>query len=693
MAKINTVTDLTIDDDVAVLTLNSPPVNALSRPMVEGIIEGIRAASASSAKIIILMCGGRTFIAGGDINSFGKGNSGPTPREAMEAIEASAKLVVAAIHGTALGGGLEAALAASYRVAVPSAKIGLPEVKLGLLPGAGGTQRLTRLVGVEAALEIMTSGRLVEAAQALELGILDALVEGELRDGAIAFARALLADGKPARRVRDLNNKVAAVRDRPEIFADFRKSMARRSRGFKAPELIVQAVEAAVHLTFNEGYERELALFNELLASPESAAQRYSFFIERTAQKIPDIEPSVQTLPIAKVGVIGAGTMGGGIAMNFANAGLPVTIVETTEAGLIRGLGIIRKNYESTVARGGITAVQAEERLNKLTGTLRLEDLADCDLVIEAAFEDMEVKKAIFAKLDAVCGKDTILATNTSFLNIDEIATAVRRPEDVLGLHFFSPANVMKLLEIVRPAKARKEIVATTVQLAKKIGKSPIVVGVCHGFLANRTLDARQLQATALVMDGAAPADVDRVMYEFGFPMGPFAMWDLVGLDVIKDRPGERSLCGALAEKGRLGQKGAGGFYDYDEQRRPTPSPVAQDVIDEFRRAAGKVPRAISDREILERLIFTVANEGAKVLEEKIAIRSSDIDLAWQHGYGWPPYKGGPMYHVDEVVGLPVILEKLRAYQAQHGEAFQPARLLVRLAAEGRKFSDLPPNG
>jgi 3-hydroxyacyl-CoA dehydrogenase len=690
MAKINDVTDLSYDGDVAIVTLDSPPVNALSAPVTEGMFDGFNQAIASDAKAIVLICAGRTFIAGADISGFGKAKA---PRASLfdvqKIMEDSPKPIVAAIHGTALGGGLEVALCAHYRVAVPSAKVGLPEVHLGLLPGGGGTQRLPRLTGPEKALEMVTSGRHAGAKEALEFGIVDEIVgEGRLREDAIAFARKLIAENRPLKRARDRDDKVAPFKGNTELFANFRKANARKFRGFKAPEYTIRCIEAAVNLPFDEGIAEERRLFQELVVSPESAAQRYSFFIERAAQKIPDIGPEVQTLPINKVGVIGAGTMGGGIAMNFANVGIPVTIVEMAQANLERGLGVIKKNYDNTAARGGLTMDQVAERFGKLTGSLKMEDLADCDLIIEAVFEDMGVKKEVFGKLDKIAKPGAILATNTSYLDVNEIAESISRPESVLGLHFFSPANVMKLLEIVRPRKASKEVVATAVKLAKTIGKVGVVVGVCNGFVGNRMLTMRQQQAAAVAIDGANFWDVDRILFDFGFPMGPYAMMDLVGLDVIKDKPGEITLRGALAARGRLGQKGIGGFYDYDEKRNPTPSPVTGEVIEEARQRLGVKARPVSDQEILERCIYLVINEGAKVLEEGIAIRGSDIDVIWQNGYGWPPYKGGPMYYADEIVGLPKILERLKVYQAEQGDLFKPAALLEKLVAEGKKFSD-----
>jgi 3-hydroxyacyl-CoA dehydrogenase len=693
MTAINPVTDLTLDGDVAVITLNSPPVNALSAAVRQGLFEGFKAAIADpAAKAIVLICEGRTFIAGADITEFGSAMADPQLADVQDMMESSTKPVVAAIHGTVLGGGLEIALCAHYRVAVPSAKFGLPEVNLGLLPGAGGTQRLPRVVGPERALEMMTTGRHVPAKEALSGGLADELVEeGKLRDGAIAFARKVVAEGRPLTKIRDQNAKVEAARGKPEIFADFRKANARKFRGFLAPEYNIQTIEAAVNLPFDEGMKVERKLFNELMAGSQSAAQRYTFFAERQAQKIPGIADDVPLIPIKKVGVIGAGTMGGGIAMNFANAGIAVVIVEQKQEPLDKGLGIIRKNYERTASRGGITAAQVEERCALITGSLSMEDsFADVDLVIEAVFERMDIKKDIFAKLDAICKPGAILATNTSGLNIDEIASVTKRPESVIGLHFFSPANVMKLLEIVRADHTSDSVIATSMKLAKQIGKTAVLVGVCPGFVGNRILGQRQREAQKLVMEGAMPWDIDRVLYDFGFPMGPFAMSDLAGLDIgwVKERSKGESIRDVLCEADRRGQKTGAGYYDYDENRVAKPSPFTEKVINDFIVKSGANPRKISDEEILERCIFPMINEGVKILEEKKAIRSSDIDVVWQNGYGWPVYRGGPMWYGDQV-GPAKVLAKMQEFQAKMGDDFKPSPLLEKLVADGKKFSDL----
>ena len=693
MAEINSVTDLTLDGDVAVITLNSPPVNALSAKVREGLFEAFKAANANdAAKSIVLICEGRTFIAGADITEFGGAMAGPSLTDVQDAMENSPKPVIAAIHGTVLGGGLEVALCAHYRVAVPSAKFGLPEVNLGLLPGAGGTQRLPRVAGVEKALEMMTSGRHAPAKEALAMGLIDELEdEGKLKEGAIAFARKAVAENKPLVKVRENNAKLEAAKGKPEIFADFRKANARKFRGFLAPEYNIQTIEAAVNLPFDEGLAVERKLFLELMSGPQSAAQRYSFFAERTAQKIPDVPDDTPLIPIKKVGVIGAGTMGGGIAMNFANAGIPVVIVEQKQEPLDRGLATIRKNYERTASRGGITAAQVEERCALITGSLSMEDsFADVDLVIEAVFERMDIKKDIFAKLDAICKPGAILATNTSGLDIDEIASVTKRPESVIGLHFFSPANVMKLLEIVRADHTSKEVIATSMKLAKQIGKVAVLVGVCPGFVGNRILGARQREAQKLVMEGAMPWDIDRVLYDFGFPMGPFAMSDLAGLDIgwVKEKSKGESIRDVLCEADRRGQKTGAGYYDYDENRVAKPSPFTEKVINDFIVKSGANPRKISDEEILERCIFPMINEGVKILEEGKAIRASDIDVVWQNGYGWPVYRGGPMHYGDQV-GPAKVLAKMKEFQATMGDQFKPAALLEKLVAENKKFADL----
>ncbi|MDE2355824.1 MAG: enoyl-CoA hydratase/isomerase family protein [Alphaproteobacteria bacterium] len=689
MTAINSVTDFTRDGEVGVITLNSPPVNALSAPVRDGLAEGMKAALADAAvKAVVIICEGRTFIAGADITEFGGAQKGASLFDVQNAIEGASKPVIAAIHGTALGGGLEVALTCHYRVAVPSARCGLPEVNLGLLPGAGGTQRLPRIVGAQKALEMVTSGQHVPAKDCLTMGLVDAVVEeGKLRDGALDFARRIVAENRPLKRVRDLEDKVRADRGHPEIFDAFRKANARRFRGFLAPEYNIRCIEAAVNESFDDGLKTERRLFGELISGPQSAAQRYSFFAERTAAKIPDVPDDTPVIPVNRVGIIGAGTMGGGIAMNFANAGIPVTLVEVKADALERGLGVVRKNYERTAARGGLTAAQVEERMALIQGSLSLEDLAGVDLVIEAVFERMDIKKDIFTRLDAICKPGAILATNTSALNIDEIASVTKRPEAVIGLHFFSPANVMKLLEVVRADHTSKTVIATSMKLARKIGKIAVLVGVCPGFVGNRILGARQREAQKLVMEGAMPWDIDRVLYDFGFPMGPFAMSDLAGLDIgwVKEKSKGETIRDVLCEMDRRGQKTGAGYYDYDENRTARPSPVTEKIIHDFIVKTGANPRHISDEEILERCLYPMVNEGAKILEEGKAIRASDIDVVWQNGYGWPVYRGGPMFWGGQI-GLDKVLAGMKRFEATMGEAYKPAAMLETLAAAGQKF-------
>ncbi len=686
---MNDIVSLDIESGIGILTIDSPPVNALGIDVRRALDNNFKALAADErVQAIVLLCAGRTFFAGADITEFGKPMESPQLPDVFETIEAAGKPVIAAIHGTALGGGLETALVCHFRIAVPSAKLGLPEVNLGLLPGAGGTQRLPRIVGVEVALEMMTSGRPISAKDALANGVIDVLANvGKLREDAVAFARKIVDDRRPAVRVRDLETMVETARGKPEIFATFRQKNARAFRGFKAPDAIIKCVEAAVNLPFDEGIAVERSQFMTLMASTESAAQRYVFFAERETSKVPDVPPTTPTLPIAKAGVIGAGTMGGGITMNFLNAGIPVTLCEMSQEALDRGLGVIRKNYENSAAKGKLTPAQVEQRLGLITPALGLDALHDVDLVIEAVFEEMSVKKDIFGKLDAIVKPGAILASNTSYLDIDEIAAATSRPEWVMGLHFFSPANVMRLLEVVRGKETKLDLIATGMKLAKSIGKTPVLSRVCHGFIANRIMTVRGVQANALVLEGPTPAEIDKVIYDYGFAMGQFQMMDLVGLDVIGRGINERTVNGDLVKRDRLGQKKNGGYYDYDANRNPTPSPVAAALIADFAAYKGienQGPQ--SDDEILARLNYVIVNEGAKILEEGIALRASDIDMACILGYGWPVYTGGPMFWGD-TVGLPKIVAKLKEYQAKYGETFKPAALLEKLADEGKSFT------
>jgi len=693
MAAINEVADLHLEGEIAVLSIDSPPVNALSAAVRSGLLEGIEAAVANqNARAIILICAGRTFIAGADITEFGgRGPSGASISDLQAAMQNSDKPVIAAIHGTALGGGLEIAMCCHFRVAVPSARCGLPEVELGLVPGAGGTQRLPRIVGVEAALDLVTSGRHVPATECAELGLIDELVDEEaLLEGAIAFAHNAIRMELPLRKLDESNEKVEAARGKPEIFERTRASLARKKRGFLAPEYNIRCIEAAVNQPFEQGLATEVRLFRELLTGQQSAAQRHVFFAEREVWKIPDVPRDTPQIPIERVGVVGAGTMGGGIAMNFANIGLPVTIVETSQEALERGLGVVRANYERSAKRGRISAQDVDARMRLLTGTLRLEDLAQADLVIEAVFENMEVKKQIFADLDRIAKPGAILATNTSALDIDEIASATHRPEAVIGLHFFSPANVMRLVEVVRADHTSKRVIATSMAVSKRIGKLAALVGVCPGFVGNRMLGRRQIQANTLLLEGAMPWDVDRVLFEFGLPMGPFAMSDLAGLDIgwSKETSKGETLRDVLCERDRRGQKNGRGFYDYDADRKSTPSPEVEKIIRDFAKRGGEKLRVISDEEILERCLYPMINEGMKILSEGKAIRASDIDVIWIAGYGWPAYRGGPMFYGQQV-GFEKLLARLQSLEKQHGEAFAPAALLERMAAEGKGYREL----
>jgi 3-hydroxyacyl-CoA dehydrogenase len=692
MTAVNSVTDLSKDGEVSVITLNSPPVNALSQAVREGLDQALRTAFADAGtKAVVIVCDGRTFVAGADIREFGKPRKPPGLKDFQQLFDSAPKPVVAAIHGTALGGGLELAMMAHYRVAVPSARVGLPEVNIGILPGGGGTQALPRIVGVEKALEMMTSGRHVSAKEAQAAGILDEIVpEGNLKQAGIAFAKKLIAEKKSIKRVRDLTDKIEAARKMPEVFANFRKANARKFRNMTAPENIIKCVEAAVSLPFDDGLKRESELSAELHSGPQAPAMRHSFFAEREAAKIPDVPDDTPTLPVNTVGIIGAGTMGGGIAMNFANVGIPVKIVETKQEALDRGLSVIRKNYERTAQRGGMAQDDVEKRMKLISGSLDLNALKDVDLVIEAVFERMDIKKDVFAKLDTIAKPGAILATNTSGLNIDEIASVTKRPQDVIGLHFFSPANVMKLLEVVRADHTSKPVIATSMQLAKKIGKVAALVGVCPGFVGNRILRQRQLEANKLVLEGAMPWDVDRVLYGFGFPMGPFAMSDLAGLDIgwVKENSKGETLRDVLCEMDRRGQKTGAGYYDYDENRNAKPSPVTEKIIKDFMAKKGINGRKISDEEILERCLYPMINEGVQILADKKAIRASDIDVIWQYGYGFPGYRGGLMYYGDQI-GPAKVLAKLKEFQATMGDQFKPAPLLEKIVADGKAFADI----
>ncbi|MCP3910570.1 MAG: 3-hydroxyacyl-CoA dehydrogenase [Actinomycetia bacterium] len=688
MTAITESVRLEREGDIALVIIDNPPVNALSHHVRQGILDGVTQAAQSDATAIVVICDGRTFIAGADITEFGGAPKPPSLQAAQDAMENCSKPVVAAIHGTALGGGLEVALCAHFRVAVESAKFGLPEVKLGLLPGAGGTQRLPRVTGVAKALQMVTSGDPIGTSEALECGLIDEVVD-DLRAGAVAFAQKVVAEGRALTRIRDRSEKLAD--GTPELFADFRKGIARKTRGFLAPENNIKCIEAAATLEFDAGVARERELFGEVMASTQSAAQRYYFFAERAAAKIPDVPSDTPQLDIGSCGILGAGTMGGGIAMNFANVGIPVTIVERNSEALDRGLAVVRSNYERTASRGGITQEQVEERMGLITGSTDQSAFADVDMVIEAIFEDMDLKKEVFAGLDEICKPGALLASNTSALDVNEIASATSRPESVIGMHFFSPANVMKLLEVVRGDASSDTIVATAMAMGRRVNKIPVLVGVCRGFVGNRMLFARRLEADAIILEGATPAQVDKVIYDYGMPMGPYAMSDLAGLDIgwKADTSTSSTVREILCESGRRGQKNGRGYYTYDpETRASTPDPEVEQMIRDFSVAQGHEQRDVTDQEVLERCLYPMINEGAKILEEGIAIRGSDIDVVWINGYGWPVYTGGPMFWAD-TIGLPEVVAKIEDYHAKlGGEHWELSPLLKRLADEGKRISE-----
>lgn len=684
--------------EIGVIAVDNPPVNALSQGVRAGLQDCVRQGLADAGtKAMVIACRGRTFIAGADIREFGKPMAEPNLVAVIREIEDSPKPVVAAIHGTALGGGLEVALGCHYRCAVASAKVGLPEVHLGLLPGAGGTQRLPRLIGADAALKMVAEGTHVPADQAESLGLIDRIVDTtDLVSAAVAFAQELVREGKPPRKV----SAMAVSLDDPAVFEKYEKSIARKKRGFLAPFRCIEAVKAATELPFEEGMQRERELFAELMASPESKAQRHVFFAEREVAKVPGLPKDTPRREIRTAGIVGAGTMGGGIAMNFANAGIPVYVLEVSQEALDKGLAVVRRNYENTARKGRISQEDVTRRMDLIRPTLSYDDLADVDLVIEAVFEDMEIKQKVFRKLDEVCKPGAILATNTSTLDVNQVAAATGRPQDVMGMHFFSPANVMRLLENVRGEKTADDVVATVMAVSRRIGKVGVCVGVCDGFVGNRMLHQRGREANFLVEEGALPQQVDKVLYNFGLPMGPFAMSDLAGLDVgYRIRQARRkegrveardsTWLDKIVEMGRYGQKTGAGVYRYEEgSRTPVPDPEIEKLIVEHSREIGVERRDVSDQEILERCMYTMVNEGARILEEGIASRPLDIDIVWIYGYGFPAYRGGPMFWADQV-GLARIYDAILRYRDRLGPAYwTPAPLLERLAKEGKGFYD-----
>ncbi len=699
---MNELVQLTRDDDVAIITIQNPPVNALSPGVPEGISEAIeQIAKDDSLKAAVLIGGGRTFVAGADIKEFEKITSGKTPRgrgllPLLLQIEDSRKPVVMAIHGTALGGGLELAMAGHYRVAAPGAQVGQPEVKLGIIPGAGGTQRLPRLVGVAKALEICAGGNPVKAEEAARIGLIDRMIEGDLLAGAARFAREIAA--RPAPKTRERTTHLGTPEQNAPTFAAARESARKKQRGMMAPLAAIDAVEASTRLPFDQGCLEEQKLFMECLHSDQSKALIHVFFGEREVAKVPDVPKDTPTIAVRRAAVVGAGTMGGGIAMVFANAGIPVLLQEVDRESLDRGLGKIRKNYATSVERGRFTQEFVEERMKLIEPTLDYAGFEKADIVVEAVFEGMALKKEVFAKLDRVSKPGTILASNTSTLNIDEIASATSRPEFVIGTHFFSPANVMRLLEIVRGRKTSKEVIATSMQLSKKLGKIGVLVGNCRGFVGNRMFHPYVRESVFLVEEGASVEAVDQALVEFGMAMGPLAVGDLAGLDVgwrIRkeyrhlEKPGIRQPMAGdrLCELGRFGQKTGAGWYKYDENRRAVPDPEVAELVRKWAHEAAIPQRKISREEIIDRCLYALVNEGARILEEGYALRAVDIDIIYLNGYGFPAYRGGPMWFAD-TVGLPKVYERVVEFERQHGSLWEPAPLLAELAKQGRRFAD-----
>jgi 3-hydroxyacyl-CoA dehydrogenase len=692
---------LTKDNGIAVITINNPPVNALSPGVPEGISEALdQIAHDDSVKATVLIGGGRTFVAGADIKEFGKMTSGKQRGAGLLPlllkIEDSSKPMIIAIHGTAFGGGLELAMAGHYRVALSTAQVGQPEVKLGLIPGAAGTQRLPRLAGVAKAVEMCMGGNPVKAEEALKFGIVDRIIEGDLLAGAVAFAREV-AD-KPAPRTRERDEKLGNAVDNALIFSSARETAAKKQRGLLAPAAAADAVEAATKMPFEEGCRAEQKLFIECLFSEQSKSLIHVFFSEREVSKIPDIPKETPVIPIRSAAVVGAGTMGGGIAMVLANAGIPVLLKEADQAALDRGLVTIQMNYANSVKRGRFSQQFAEERLKRITPTLTYDDFPSVDLVIEAVFEGMALKKEVFKELDRVCKPGAILASNTSTLSIDEIASSTSRPAFVIGTHFFSPANVMRLLEIVRGKASSKEVIATCMQLSKTLGKVGVLVGNCRGFVGNRMFGPYRREAQFLVEEGASIEAVDRALSDFGMAMGPLATGDLAGLDVgwrIRKEyrhlevPGVRQPFAEdrLCELGRYGQKTGAGWYKYDDQRRATPDPLVDELVRKWVAEAGIAQRQISATVITDRCLYALVNEGARILEEGYALRASDIDIIYLNGYGFPAHRGGPMWYAD-AVGLKQVYERISEFHRQHGDIWRPAPLLKRLADEGKRFAD-----
>ncbi len=690
---MSSTVSVTRSDNIAVVTIDNPPVNALGYNLRKPLHDALgELRDDATAEAIVVTCAGRTFIAGADITEFGKPMQAPSLPDLIEMLESIKKPTVAAIHGTALGGGLELALGCHFRVADAGAKLGLPEVKLGLLPGAGGTQRLPRIVGPEKAVRMVVSGNPIGAAEAHADGLVDAVCSEDLVDNAVALAKEKVASGAALVQVRERDQKLVEARNDLAALDAVIADATKKARGLEAPLICAQSVRNAVTLPFEEGVAAEREFFIKLVTGEQSAAQRHLFFAERQAAKVDGVGKDVKPRPIRKVAVIGAGTMGGGIAMSFVNGGIPVTVLEMNQDALDRGFATISKNYDISVSRGSLSEEAKAKRLGLLSGVTSYDDLADADLIIEAVFEEMAVKKDVFGKLDAVAKPGAILASNTSYLDVDEIAASTKRPGDVVGTHFFSPANVMRLLEIVRGKQTSADVLATLLGIARVIRKVPVVVGVCHGFVGNRMLSARSAEAEDLLLEGALPQDVDKALTDFGFPMGQYAMADLAGLDIgwrtRKSLGTTAAIADSLCEEGRYGQKTGKGYYLYkDGSRKPEADPKVETLIEKVSAGRNLARREITAEEIIERTLYPMVNEGARILEEDIAARSSDIDIVWANGYGFPIGKGGPMFWADSV-GLAKIVGRLEHWHSETGkDVYKPAKLLKDLAAAGKTFT------
>ena len=690
----------TIQQGIGVVRIDNPPVNALSQRLRSELVRSIQRGQEDDSKALLIICDGRTFIAGADIREFDQSPRPPSLPELVEVLERSGKLVVAALHGSALGGGFELALACHYRCATSDAMVGLPEVRLGLLPGAGGTQRVPRLAGVEPALDLITSGKPVSAEHATSIGLVDRIVEGDLLAGALEYTRELVSRRAVLRKSSELSVETTGMP--PNTFDVWRRTLKKRAPGQLAPQHIVCCIEAATTQRFEDGIQTERQLFKECRGSSESAAMRHLFFAERMTSKLDALPDGISSRPIDSVAIIGAGTMGAGIAMVFADAGISVVVLENDASALERGLASIRSKYEKSVARDRISDTEASYRLGKIKGTTDYSNIADVDLVVEAVYEDMEVKKAVFSKIEKHCKPTTILATNTSYLDIDDLAATTSNPRNVIGLHFFSPANVMRLLEVVQTALTADEVVATSVRLAKRLGKIPILAGVCYGFVGNRIFRQYMREANFCLLQGCSPKQIDSAMENWGMAMGPLAVGDLAGLDVsYKARlslPPDQvasntpfAVADALVESGRLGQKSGSGYYDYEESsRKRHNSQGAKVIVDRVARHLGIDRLTIGEDEIVTRLTCALINEGAQLLQEGIARRSSDIDVVFTNGYGFPAFRGGPMYYAD-AIGLQEVVESISALRTKYGDYWTPAPLLTELASSGGGFSDWQP--